>query len=79
MLYKAFVLINTESGDITDMIVTNDVVGPRDQATLQEFLADSPEMHLQVVQVNGDSLPSGTKWWPSLADYFAQWDIALEA
>jgi len=73
---KVFVLMDEDG--ITDVIGTNDTVGPRDQATIQQWLAESPEMQWMVGQVpDGEPVPQGSRWWNNLSEYMESYGIKL--
>lgn len=75
---KVFVVFQRRS--MVDVIVTDDVVGARDQATLREWFAQSPDMSFFLAEQHGRlDLPTGCKWWPNLNEYMGQFGLSLSA
>ena len=76
MTDKVFVIFDGD--DMTDVIVTDDVLGPRDQATLEHFFSDSPASRFVLAtQTDSAAIPDGCKWWPSLNDYMEQFGVTI--
>jgi len=76
MTDKVFVVFDGDA--MTDLIVTDDVLGPRDQATLNHFFSEAPEMQFFLAtQTDHAAIPPGCKWWPSLNDYMEQFGFTI--
>ena len=72
---KAFMLV--EDGQILHMIYTNDERGPRDQATLNEFVAGS-EAIVQLYFIEPGAGPlDGCQVWDSLNDFYRSFGVEL--
>ena len=73
---KAFMLI--DDGRLMHMIYTDDERGPRDQATLREFVAGSTAT-IQLYQVEpGAGAPDGCEVWDSLNDFYLSIGVLLD-
>ena len=65
-----------QSGQVTDLITTDDERGPRDAATLADFFEDTLfSAHLCEV---GEHVPEHVRQWDSLGRYLYRWGCVIK-